>query len=219
MNVLDVPCSEWNAYHRTTVAEDNPEYPEDDDVATVAFKSDLHETFPGYSGTYPVPFDLINKLDIQHYSFPVSRLRCVGTVTNLQTIPVKKIQPSPYHSRSFELAGNKEFVESIAEAGKPLPKSPTVRPVDGGYEIVNGHKRLWASNAANLEQIPCYVVEIDDWEAAIAFVFNHLEGKYTVREGAVAMERLYEQWGDRIRTDLDIDDTYPRPWQDGAAQV
>jgi ParB/RepB/Spo0J family partition protein len=59
-----------------------------------------------------------------------------------------------------------ELVESIMMNGVLVPV--TVRPVkDGNYEMISGHRRLYAVKEIGLERIPAIVKEYDDDEGSI----------------------------------------------------
>jgi len=63
---------------------------------------------------------------------------------------------------------------------------------------------------AGVDSQPCRVVEADDWQAAQRFVSDYLptgeevyegnvdEGWYDDEATTAAIEKLYEDWGDRI---------------------
>lgn len=65
-------------------------------------------------------------------------------------------------------------VESVAQFGV---LSPTIaRPrVDGGYEIISGHRRLHASQLLGLETMPVIVRQMDDDTAVITMVDSNLQ--------------------------------------------
>jgi len=54
----------------------------------------------------------------------------------------------------------RDLVASIKQLGiiEPL----VVKPVDGRYEVVAGHRRLVAATIAELAEVPCYVVEASE---------------------------------------------------------
>lgn len=79
VNLPPQKADEWTAYRNTTVAEDNPEYPEDARIAVVVFRSGLveNDSEEYLDPSKPVPLDTLNDLGIHHYSFPVDRLDLV----------------------------------------------------------------------------------------------------------------------------------------------
>ena len=76
VNRPPVPCSDWDAYGDTTVAEDNPAYDADDHVVVVAFRHELEAAHPAWDadGALSLP------LECPAYAFPPRRLRRVGHV-------------------------------------------------------------------------------------------------------------------------------------------
>ena len=52
----------------------------------------------------------------------------------------------------------------------------TVRPMDdGAYEMISGHRRLYAVKEIGLEKIPAIVKNYDDDEAILAMVDSNLQ--------------------------------------------
>ena len=67
-----------------------------------------------------------------------------------------------------------EMVESVKERGVLSPV--LVRPMpDGGYQMVSGHRRKFASELAELPTVPCIVRELTDDEAIIIMVDSNLQ--------------------------------------------
>ncbi len=90
-------------------------------------------------------------------------------------ISVNKIKPNPYQPRKYfdKLALN-ELAESIKQYGVIQPIS--VRKLrSGAYELVAGERRLKASKIANLEEIPCIILEIGDNDSAILALIENLQ--------------------------------------------
>ncbi|WP_049996186.1 hypothetical protein [Halococcus sediminicola] len=69
-------ADEWTAYRDTTVAEDNPDYPEDAPVAVAVYRDGLAEFDPDWDDRN-TPFSLsdLGEAGVSHYSFPAPRLR------------------------------------------------------------------------------------------------------------------------------------------------
>ena len=84
-------------------------------------------------------------------------------------IPLKDLRPSPlspYAVRDDEAM--RILTESVRTCGVLTPA--IVRPADGGYEIVSGHRRKYACELAGFDELPCIVRELDDDEAVIQMV-------------------------------------------------
>lgn len=185
---------EWDVPVRDrTVAEDNPAYPPTDPVIVTVYKDQLEQEWPYYGGHRPLSLsDIGSKYGLKAYSFPESRLRVVGRLS-LPRVPIEDVRPSPYHSRSFSVKGNEEFIETTRKAGVPLG-SPLVREMDGYFEIINGHKRLWVSQAAGLDEIPVQVLRCDDRRAADLWVKHHFH-TYDQEQQQAALNRLIDDFG------------------------
>lgn len=107
------------------------------------------------------------------------------------------LEPCPWN-REFEQAGEawEEFVESV-RGGVKIPL--VVRPMEAGrfHEVLAGHRRLAAAEAAGLAAVPCLVREMDDG-AALQFLVNEnlqREGLSPVDEGRL-MRALREETGE-----------------------
>ena len=84
-------------------------------------------------------------------------------------IPLKDLRPSPlspYAVRDDEAM--RILTESVRSCGVLTPV--IVRPADGGYEIVSGHRRKYACELAGFDELPCIVRDLDDDEAVIQMV-------------------------------------------------
>lgn len=76
VNIPPKTADEWTAYTNTTVAEDNPEYPDDASIIVVAFRNEILDEQPEMvAPDSPIPLQDLNEVGIKHYSFPAPRLR------------------------------------------------------------------------------------------------------------------------------------------------
>ena len=94
--------------------------------------------------------------------------------------PIRKIEVDKIYSfegHPFKIKDDekmKELVESILGNGVLTPV--IVRPDDeGGYEMISGHRRLFAVKEIGLETIPAYVREMTDDDAVIAMVDSNIQ--------------------------------------------
>lgn len=82
-----------------------------------------------------------------------------------------------FKNHPFKVLKNEELeqlVESIKEKGVISPV--LVRPKENGrYEMVSGHRRMLASQYANLDTIPCIIRNLTDDEATILMVDSNLQ--------------------------------------------
>jgi hypothetical protein len=128
----------------------------------------------------------------------------------IQSLSLDTIAPAPYHSREFKRAENSQYIDHVRTAGT-LKSFPVVRALDEGYEVIEGHKRLWVCRCAGFESHPVEVIECSDWEATQEFVSDHLptathveeDGSthndwYDASEIETAIQLLVETWGDRV---------------------
>ena len=104
----------------------------------------------------------------------------------VQEIPLSELHP--FEGHPFRVADDEDMektVESIKEYGVLTPA--IVRPDPyGGYEIISGHRRHYASGLAGKETMPAIVRDMDDDAAIILLVDSNLH-----RENILPSERAY----------------------------
>ena len=90
-------------------------------------------------------------------------------------LPIAEISDFPDHPFKVRMDESMtEMVESVKERGVLSPV--LVRPMpDGGYQMVSGHRRKFASELAELPTVPCIVRELTDDEAIIIMVDSNLQ--------------------------------------------
>ena len=105
---------------------------------------------------------------------------------NITYIEVEKLKPfenHPYHVKDDDEM--MDLTESIKENGILSPL--IVRPIENGeYEIISGHRRLFASKRAGLTEVPALIYEMDRDSAAIALVDSNLH-----RDNVLPSERAF----------------------------
>ena len=123
----------------------------------------------------------------------IDELLCVPSVSGCDEIEVASIRPFKDHP--FKVLDDDkmhELVESIMMNGVLVPV--TVRPIeDGNYEMISGHRRLYAVKEIGLEKIPAIVKNYDDDEAILAMVDSNLQREEILpSEKAFAYKMRYE---------------------------
>ena len=81
----------------------------------------------------------------------------------------------PFSGHPYRVVDDDEMdrlVESIREHGVMTPIY--VRPIDGGYEVISGHRRIHAAKRAGLDTVPAIEMDMTRDEAAIALVDSNL---------------------------------------------
>lgn len=131
---------------------------------------------------------------------------------NITYIEIEKLKP--FENHPYKVVENEEMnnlTQSIKENGILSPF--IVRPIENGeYEIVSGHRRLFAGKQAGLTKIPAIVCEMDRDTAAITLVDSNLHRENILpSEKAFAyklkMEALSHQGK---RTDLTLEQVAPK---------
>ena len=93
---------------------------------------------------------------------------------NMQKLDVTKLKEFENHPYKVKHDDEMEMlIDSVKEHGILSPI--IVRPIENDeYEIISGHRRLFASKRAELTEVPALVVEMDRDNAAIALVDSNL---------------------------------------------
>ena len=111
-----------------------------------------------------------------------------------RSISLFRIHPSPYQPR---IDINETFIEGLRESMRTagLATPILVRPTpEGGYELIDGHRRVIAAQQLEWDEIPAHVRELTDAEAAIqALVTNVDREGYSDYELGRALKRLLDQ--------------------------
>lgn len=103
----------------------------------------------------------------------------------VQNIPICELHPFKNHP--FKVQNDEEMkrmIESIKKVGAITPA--VARPINGGYEIISGHRRLAAYQELGLETMPVIVRDMTDDEAVIAMVDANLQ-----RETVLPSEKAF----------------------------
>ena len=126
-------------------------------------------------------------------------MQCQKLKTYMETgrvvfLPPRAIRPNPEQPRRvFEESSLSELAESIRCHGILQPLS--VRRVGTGYELIAGERRLRAAQMADLTEIPCIVMNMDDTESGAAALVENLQRQdLDFIEEARGIAMLMEHW-------------------------
>ena len=104
----------------------------------------------------------------------------------VQQIPIGEL--FPFKNHSFKVLDDESMqrtVESVEQYGVLSPL--TARPrLEGGYEIISGHRRQHAAQLAGLDALPVIVRQMDDDAAVLLMVDSNLQ-----RETILPSERAF----------------------------
>ena len=90
-------------------------------------------------------------------------------------IPIEKLFPFP--NQPFQVNNDEkmeEMAKTIKESGVSTPLIVRPRP-DGNYEIISGHRRKFASELAELKEVPCIIRNLTEDEAVIEMVNSNMQ--------------------------------------------
>lgn len=118
----------------------------------------------------------------------------------ITVVPLKEIDP-PIEAQRDSIDPGKiiELAESIREKGLISPI--LLRPLNGRYEIVAGHRRFLAHQFLKLEGIPATVKEMDDFDVIIYRAIENLQ-----RENLSPVEEARSYWLMRERGGMSLED-------------
>lgn len=118
--------------------------------------------------------------------FETDESRADSQLEKVQKIPISELVPFKNHP--FKVVDDESMLrttESIAQFGVLTPL--IARPLeDGGYEIISGHRRAYAAEAAGLTEVPVIVRDMDDDAATVLMVDSNLQ-----REQILPSERAF----------------------------
>ena len=126
-------------------------------------------------------------------------MQCQKLKTYMETgrvmfLPARAIRPNPAQPRKvFREEALSELADSIRQHGILQPLS--VRRTGTGYELIAGERRLRAAQMANLSEIPCIVMNMDDRESSLAAMVENLQRQdLDFAEEARGISRLMSDW-------------------------
>ena len=118
--------------------------------------------------------------------FETDESRADAQLERVQKIPISELVPFKDHP--FKVVEDEAMLrttESIAQYGVLTPL--IARPLeDGTYEIISGHRRVHAAQAAGLTEVPVIVRDMDDDAATVLMVDSNLQ-----REHILPSERAF----------------------------
>ena len=118
--------------------------------------------------------------------FETDESRADAQLERVQKIPISELVPFKDHPfKVIEDEAMLRTTESIAQYGVLTPL--IARPLeDGTYEIISGHRRVHAAQAAGLTEVPVIVRDMDDDAATVLMVDSNLQ-----REHILPSERAF----------------------------
>ena len=118
--------------------------------------------------------------------FETDESRADSQLEKVQKIPINELVPFKNHP--FKVVDDEAMLrttESIAQFGVLTPL--IARPLEnGGYEIISGHRRAHAAEAAGFTEVPVIVRDMDDDAATVLMVDSNLQ-----REQILPSERAF----------------------------
>jgi ParB family chromosome partitioning protein len=118
-------------------------------------------------------------------------------------LPLDQLRPFPQNP--YRVEDNEEMealTESIREQGVLTPiLVRRISDTDDGYEVISGHRRLYAAGKAGLTEVPVQITDMDRNAAAIALVDSNLHREHILpSEKAFAYKMKFEAISHQGRT-------------------
>lgn len=111
----------------------------------------------------------------------------------IREIPLEELHSFRNHPfKILEDASMEDMADSIRKHGVLVPGIVRKRP-EGGYELIAGHRRRYASKLAGRTTMPAVVRELDDDDAVLAMVDSNLQ-----RENLLPSEKA---WAYKMKLD------------------
>ena len=110
---------------------------------------------------------------------------CKNNFSSVISLPIAKLKP--FENHPYKVIDNEEMqclAESIKSQGVLNPI--TVRPISDGYEIISGHRRVFACKKLGFEFVPTFVKEMTREEAIIVMTDSNLH-----RDRLLPSEKAY----------------------------
>ena len=109
--------------------------------------------------------------------------------------PVEKISPCPYQCRyTYNIENMETLIKSIKENGIIHPLAVT--ETEDGYQLISGHRRLFAAKQLKMEKVPVTVLEKSREEIAVLCAAENMHREdLNFFEQAMAIKLLMDQLG------------------------
>lgn len=117
-----------------------------------------------------------------------------STSASTGTLPLQQLRPGKYQPRTrMNSESLRELAESIKAQGVMQPV--LVRPVDDGYEIIAGERRVRAAAIAGLHEVPVIIKQVpDDAALAMSLIENIQREDLNPLEEAHGVQRLIREF-------------------------
>lgn len=115
--------------------------------------------------------------------------------SEFKMIETSKISPCPYQCRYlYKRESMEQLINSIKENGILQPLTATEK--DGEYELIAGHRRLFAAKMLKMEKVPVIVMEKTREEIAVLCTVENIHREeLNFFEQAMAIKLLIDQLG------------------------
>jgi len=128
------------------------------------------------------------------------------TQPELREVAVAELRPNPWNPNVVPEHRMQALERTVRRDGRLL-SVPLVRPVEGGFEILDGEHRYQAAKAAGVETMTVLVVEASDQEArARTVAMNQIRGEADPVEQAALLAELARNEAEAVAALVDEPD-------------
>ena len=119
----------------------------------------------------------------------------MDTEGRLKYIEISKITPCPYQTRlTYNRESMQKLINSVQQNGILQPLTAT--ECAGGYQLISGHRRLFAATILKMEKVPVIVMDKSSEEIAVLCAVENLHREdLNFFEQANAIKLLIDQLG------------------------
>ena len=106
--------------------------------------------------------------------------RAPPVIGMIHSIPLTELHPMP--NSPFQIrddAAMVDLIDSVQQYGVLMPAEVRPRP-EGGYEIIAGARRKYASELASIDSMPAIIRDLDDDDAIIRMVDSNIQRENTL---------------------------------------
>jgi len=109
----------------------------------------------------------------------------------IEVIPTLALDLSLYELRIMNVSRKEQIEQSMRLQGQLQPI--IVRVYEGGYQVIDGFKRVYAAMDLMIVDMECYLVDVDDQEAKVLLLsYNRTNQSMEVWEEAMVLKSMLE---------------------------
>jgi ParB-like chromosome segregation protein Spo0J len=117
------------------------------------------------------------------------------TIINVTMLPVKQLRPNPLNPNTLTEEQGGELREEVRRLGRPAKAIVVRRLRKNRYEIVDGEHSWAAAKEIGLGEVPCEIIQADEFEALRQTYVRNLQGSRDPLRTGRLFQRMLELRG------------------------